>query len=206
LLTPGNYWEGREIIVGQHHDRVLGQSPPSANIRSGLIATSSPARLRSRSGLPSAYRYSITIFCDSVYPKSRRPRRNTPRLGSVSGVPNSRQRRPSPRRMPRARGSHGRQATTWCRHPCRLHCRHHLVTRDVIGPVRHTVPGSLRGVRLKQRQFSRPAAWGVVIAEALVKSDLLTRPSEETRSPRCREHCRGCQLCRKNRCGPRPAC
>src|SRR5256886_17552515 len=60
-------------------------SPPSANIRSGLIATSSPARLRSRSGLPSAYRYSITMFCDSVYPKSRRPRRNAPRLGSVSG-------------------------------------------------------------------------------------------------------------------------
>src|ERR1700730_17759633 len=56
-------------------------SPPSANIRSGLIATSSPARLRSRSGLPSAYRYSITIFCDSVYPKSRRPRRNAPRVG-----------------------------------------------------------------------------------------------------------------------------
>jgi len=29
-----------------------------------------------------------------------------------------------------------------------IHRRHHLVTRDVIGPVRHTVPGSLRGVRL----------------------------------------------------------
>src|SRR5258706_4073990 len=34
----------------------------------------------------------------------------------------------------------------------------------------------------------------------------LTRLSEETRSPRCREHCRGCQLCHKDRCGPRPAC
>jgi hypothetical protein len=29
-----------------------------------------------------------------------------------------------------------------------VHCRHHLVTRDVIGPVRHCVPGSLWGVRL----------------------------------------------------------
>jgi NAD(P)-dependent dehydrogenase (short-subunit alcohol dehydrogenase family) len=47
------------------------------------------ARPRSRSGLPSAYRYSITMFCDSMYPKSRRPRRNAPRLGSVSGVPNN---------------------------------------------------------------------------------------------------------------------
>jgi hypothetical protein len=29
-----------------------------------------------------------------------------------------------------------------------VHRRHHLVTRDVIGPVRHTVPRSLRSVRL----------------------------------------------------------
>src|SRR5262249_52950552 len=29
-----------------------------------------------------------------------------------------------------------------------VHRRHHLVTRDVIGPVRHTVPGSLRSVCL----------------------------------------------------------
>ena len=29
-----------------------------------------------------------------------------------------------------------------------VHRRHHLVSRDVIGPVRHTVPGSLRSVRL----------------------------------------------------------
>src|SRR5262249_31217816 len=29
-----------------------------------------------------------------------------------------------------------------------VHRRHHLITRDVIGPVRHTVPGSLRCVRL----------------------------------------------------------
>src|SRR5262245_39367524 len=29
-----------------------------------------------------------------------------------------------------------------------VHRRHHLVTRNVIGPVRHTVPGSLRSVRL----------------------------------------------------------
>src|SRR5262249_16090475 len=29
-----------------------------------------------------------------------------------------------------------------------VHRLHHLVTRDVVGPVRHTVPGSLRGVRL----------------------------------------------------------
>ena len=29
-----------------------------------------------------------------------------------------------------------------------VHRRHHLVTRDVIRPVRHAVPGSLRRVRL----------------------------------------------------------
>ncbi len=29
-----------------------------------------------------------------------------------------------------------------------VHRPHHLVTRDVIGPVRHTVPGSLRSVRV----------------------------------------------------------
>jgi hypothetical protein len=29
-----------------------------------------------------------------------------------------------------------------------VHCRHHLVTRGVIGPIRHMVPGSLRGVGL----------------------------------------------------------
>src|SRR5262245_32570284 len=29
-----------------------------------------------------------------------------------------------------------------------VHRRHHLVTRNVIGPVRHTVPGSIRSVRL----------------------------------------------------------
>ena len=29
-----------------------------------------------------------------------------------------------------------------------VHGRHHLITRDVIGPVWHTMPGSLRGVRL----------------------------------------------------------
>jgi hypothetical protein len=30
----------------------------------------------------------------------------------------------------------------------RVHRRHHLVTRDVIGPIRHTVPGALRRVGL----------------------------------------------------------
>src|SRR5262249_32866151 len=32
--------------------------------------------------------------------------------------------------------------------PDLVHRRHHLVTRNVIGPVRHTVPGSVRRVRL----------------------------------------------------------
>jgi hypothetical protein len=41
----------------------------------------------------------------------------------------------------------GGVAVTWPL-ALRVHCRHHLVTRDVIGPVGHSVPRSLRSVRL----------------------------------------------------------
>jgi hypothetical protein len=69
-------------------------------ITSTLIRTSSLARLGSRSSSPSAYRYSMAMFCPSKYPRSRKPCwnastcvqrtwaldcRRTPTLGTLPG-------------------------------------------------------------------------------------------------------------------------
>ena len=48
----------------------------AVTITSGFMPTNSAASPASRSVLPSAHRYSTTIFCPSVYPNSRSPCRN----------------------------------------------------------------------------------------------------------------------------------
>jgi hypothetical protein len=55
---------------------------PRVTITSGWSATSSTARLRNRSGRPSAERYSMTALCPSTYPRSLSASRNAVRLAA----------------------------------------------------------------------------------------------------------------------------
>src|SRR5206468_798424 len=59
---------------------------PEMTITSNLRRTSSAASAGRRSGFPSAYRYSMTMFFPSTYPRSRRPWRNASRrVGTLEG-------------------------------------------------------------------------------------------------------------------------
>src|SRR5262249_11273107 len=69
-----------------------------------------------------------------------------------------------------------------------VHCRHHLVTRHVIRPVRHTVPGPFRRVRLvdvdlgiddRHRARSSPLS-GVVVLEQFATA--MSRSASAVRS------------------------
>ena len=53
----------------------IGLIPPATRMISTLRRTSSAARSGSRSRFPSAYRYSMVMFCPSMWPRSRRASR-----------------------------------------------------------------------------------------------------------------------------------
>ena len=62
------------------------ETPPPTTIISTLRRTRSAASSGYRSGFPSAYRYSVAIFCPSMWPRSRRACRiASARADSVAG-------------------------------------------------------------------------------------------------------------------------